>query len=182
MTRDVLELLLHPVRIRIVRAFSGGRTRTTAELCSRLPDVSQASVYRNVALLTEAGVLQVVDQQAVRGAIERHYRLDRDRARIDHDAAAQMTPEDHRRAFTAAMAALIADFGAYLDTDAANPARDQVAYRQIPLWLTNKEREQLVALLQNGLKSSMDNTPGPHRRHYLLSPILFPISEGNSSH
>src|SRR5690348_13015630 len=109
---EILELLLHPIRIRIVNAFSGDRSRTTSELCARLPDVSQATVYRHVALLANAGVLAVVDEQAVRGAVERHYRLDRERARLDQHAAARMTLDDHRRAFTAAMAALIADFGA----------------------------------------------------------------------
>ena len=35
-TLDPVELLLHPVRLRIVHALSGGRTVTTAELCARL--------------------------------------------------------------------------------------------------------------------------------------------------
>ena len=79
-TMDTLELLLHPIRIRIVNAFSGDRSRTTSEVCRRLPDVSQATVYRHVALLAEAEVLVVVDEQVVRGAVERHYRLDRELA------------------------------------------------------------------------------------------------------
>ena len=48
---EILELLLHPIRIRIVNAFSGDRSRTTSQVCARLPDVSQATVYRHVALL-----------------------------------------------------------------------------------------------------------------------------------
>ena len=174
---DILELLLHPVRIRIVNAFSGERSRTTSEVCARLPDVSQATVYRHVAVLANAGVLAVADEKLVRGAVERHYRLVREHARLDRQAAAQMTVDDHRRAFTAAMAALIADFGAYLDTQTSAPSPDLIGYRQIPLWLTDAERVELVHRLQEVLAPSMGRKPQTDRRQYLLSPILFPVAE-----
>jgi hypothetical protein len=47
---------------------------------------------------------------------------------------------DHRQAFTAAMAALLADFNAYLDRDDARPFRDEVSYRQFVVWLAPAER------------------------------------------
>ena len=173
---DTLELLLHPIRIRIVNAFSGDRSRTTSEVCARLPDVSQATVYRHVALLADAGILTVVDEQMVRGAVERHYRLDRQQARLDQ-AAAHMALEDHRRAFTAAMAALIADFGAYLSSGSASPVEDLVGYRQIPLWLTDAERDDLLERLQKVLARPMRLAPREDRRQYMFSPIAFPITE-----
>ncbi|NUP32350.1 MAG: helix-turn-helix domain-containing protein, partial [Streptomycetaceae bacterium] len=46
---NVADLLLHPVRLRIVHAVSGGRELTTTQLCERLPDVSKVTVYRQVA-------------------------------------------------------------------------------------------------------------------------------------
>ena len=96
-------------------AMSGGVTRTTSDLLARLPDVSKATVYRHVSLLAEAGVLEVVSEQRVHGAVERRYRLHRPRAVIDPDAAASMTSEEHRHGFAAAMAALVAEFNTYLD-------------------------------------------------------------------
>lgn len=172
-----MELLLHPVRIRIVHAFSGGRTRTTSELCARLPKIPQASIYRHVRLLVSGGVLQVVEQRPVRGAVERRYRLNQKRARIDEDAAARMSLDDHRRAFTSAMAALIADFNAYLDHGNADPTTDRVAYRQMTVWLTDEERTTLIRQIQQHLAVAIRNEPGAGRRQYLLSPILFPIAE-----
>src|SRR5450432_1850225 len=77
---DTIDLLLHPVRLRVVHAMSGGRTHTTSDLCARLPDVPKTTLYRHVGLLAEGGVLEVADEQRVHGAVERHYRLRRDRA------------------------------------------------------------------------------------------------------
>ncbi|UKY55032.1 helix-turn-helix domain-containing protein [Streptomyces inhibens] len=174
---DTLDLLLHPVRVRIVHAFSGGRTRTTSDLCASLPDIPKTTLYRHVGLLAEAGLLEVVGEQRVHGAVERHYHLRRERATIDADAAASMSLEDHRHGFTAAMAALHAEFNAYLDRDHADPTADSVGYRQIPLWLNQEELADLIREVRSVIASRIDNTPAPDRRLHLLSPILFPIEE-----
>ena len=172
---DTLELLLHPVRVRIVHAMAGGLTRTTSDLVARLPDVSKATVYRHVSRLAAAGVLEVVSEQRVHGAVERRYRLHRPRAVIDPDAAASMTLEEHRHGFAAAMAALVAEFNTYLDQAHANPTEDHVGYRQIPLWLSQDELAELISQIRRILMSKMDNQPAPGRKLHLLSPIVFPI-------
>ena len=173
-TRD---LLLHPVRLRIVHAMSGGRIRTTSDLCTRLPDVSKATVYRQVALLAEGGLLEVVGEHRVHGAVERHYRLHQARAVIDPVAAASMSLDEHRRGFTAAMAGLVAEFNAYLGREHADPTADLVGYRQIPLWLSQDELAELITQVRSIVVSKMNHQPAPNRSLYLLSPILFPIEE-----
>jgi DNA-binding transcriptional ArsR family regulator len=178
---DTLELLLHPVRLRIVHAMSGGVTRTTSDLLARLPDVSKATVYRHVSLLAEAGLLEVVSEQRVHGAVERRYRLYRPRAVINPDAAASMTLEEHRHGFAAAMAALVAEFNTYLHQGNADPTEDKVGYRQIPLWLSQVELAELISQIRTILVSTMDNLPGPGRRLHLLSPILFPIGNAETN-
>jgi hypothetical protein len=171
---DKVDLLLHPVRLRIVNVMSGGRTCTTAELCARLPDVPKTSVYRHVGHLVDAGVLEVAKEERVRGATERHYRLRRDRATIGTDEAAAMTLADHRQGFTAAMAALLAEFNAYLDRDGADPTADSVGYRQGLIWLTDDELAEMVASVTAILAANAANKPAPDRRPHLVSAILFP--------
>jgi len=172
-----LDLLLHPVRIRIVHAFAGDRIRTTADLQARLPDIPHTSLYRHVGLLAAAGVIEVVDEQRVRGTVERCYRLNRRRATVDQEAAENMPIEAHSRAFAAAMAALIAEFGSYLDHGGADPSRDLVGYRQIPLWLTQAELTDLITKMQALLARAISHKPTSRRRQYLLSPIIFPVAE-----
>ena len=178
---DTLALLLHPVRVRILHAMSGGLTRTTSDLRTRLPDVSKATVYRHVSVLVDAGVLEVVSEQRVHGALERRYRLHRPLAVIDADAAASMTLDEHRNAFAAAMAALVAEFNTYLDRGGADPTADKVGYRQIPLWLSKDELAELISAVQSIVVSKIDNQHASGRRLYLLSPILFPIEEGTAT-
>ncbi len=174
---DTLQLLLHPVRVRLVHALFGGGTRTTSELCQRLPDVSRATLYRQISLLVEGGVVEVASEQRVHGAVERHYRLHRSKAGVDPESAAAMTLEDHRHGFAAAVAALVAAFNSYLDRPRANPTADSVGYRQIPLWLNHEELDDLLQTMRNLIAGKLENAAGSDRRRYLLSPILFPLEE-----
>ncbi|TVT61833.1 helix-turn-helix domain-containing protein [Amycolatopsis rhizosphaerae] len=171
---DTLELLLHPVRLRLVYALSGGRVRTTAELCASLSDVPKTTVYRHVGLLAEGGVLEVAGEQRVRGAVERHYRLRRDRAVIDAEAGASMSVDDHRRGFAAAMAALHAEFNAYLDRSGADPFADRIGYRQGVFWLSEDELTEMIGELRAVIASRSGNQPAPDRRPRLMSVIQFP--------
>lgn len=174
---DTLDLLLHPVRLRIVHSMSGGRILTTSDLCARLPDVPKTTVYRHVGLLAEAGLLEVEGEQRVHGAVERRYRLRRERPAIDPDTAASMSLDDHRRGFAAAIAGLLAEFNTYLGREHADPTADSVGYRQIPLWLTQEEVAGLISEVRSAITPKLNNKPAPGRGLYLLSPILFPIGE-----
>ncbi|GAA0372975.1 helix-turn-helix domain-containing protein [Microbispora corallina] len=174
---DTLDLLLHPVRLRIVHAMSGGRTRTTSELCERLPDIPKTTLYRHVGLLVEGGVLEIVDEQRVRGAVERHYRLHRDRSAIDARAGATMSLDDHRRGFAAAMAALIAEFNAYLDRPGADPYADSVGYRQAVFWLDEDEIAEMIGEIQALVAARAGNAPRAGRTPRLMSLIFFPSED-----
>jgi DNA-binding transcriptional ArsR family regulator len=172
---NTVELLLHPVRLRIVHAFAGGRTLTTADLGQRLPDVAKTTLYRHVGVLASAGLLEVTGEQRVHGAVERSYQLNRASTRISPEQAAAMSLDDHRDGFTAAIAALLADFNAYLDRPGASPPDDLVGYVQVPLWLDKEELLAMGEQIRTMLMSKMDNGPGADRQLYLISPIVFPI-------
>ena len=171
-----LELLGHPVRLRIVHALRGDRRLTTGELGERVPDVSKATLYRHVELLADGGILEVAEERRVRGAVERRYRLRQERASID-SAAFELTNDDYRRGFAAAMAALVAEFNAYLDREGADPTADLVGFRQHAVWLRRDELEQLIEGMRSAILPVLANDAGPERSRYLLSPILFPVED-----
>ncbi|MFC4530687.1 helix-turn-helix domain-containing protein [Sphaerisporangium dianthi] len=174
---DPLDLLAHPVRLRIVHAMRGERILTTAELCARIPDVSKATVYRHVDLLAAGEILEVAGERRVRGAVERRYRLRQDRAVIDAGAMRSMSPDDQRRGFAVAMAVLLAEFGAYLDRDHADPAADLVGYRQHAVWLSREELLEVIGEMRAAIAPRLANPAAPGRTRYLISPIMFPAED-----
>jgi DNA-binding transcriptional ArsR family regulator len=148
---------------------------TTGQLGERIPDVSKATLYRHVDLLAAGGVLEVAEEQRVRGAVERRYRLRQDRVIIDAEKVASLSLDDHRRAFATAVAVLVAEFNTYLDRDHPEPVADLVGYRQHAVWLSQDELVEMIGQLRAAIAPRLANEPTPERRQYLLSPILFPI-------
>ncbi len=167
------DLLLHPVRLRVVQAFLGERELTTAELGAELDDVPTASLYRHVGLLVHAGVLAVASERKVRGAAERRYRLVMEAASADPQG---MTAEDHRRGFATFVAALLADFDRYLDHAGDRPdlAADGVGYRQAGLWLDDEEFADLLGDVRALVAARTALPQRNGRRRRILSTVLMP--------
>ena len=168
------DLLLHPVRLRIVEAFLGDRALTTSALAAELADVPAASLYRHVARLVDAGVLAVVAERRVRGALERTYVLRLTAATIGLDEVAAMSADDHRQAFMAFVAGLLGDFDRYLARGDIDLLRDGVTYRMAGLWLDDAEFAELLRELTRALQPKLANPPRPGRKRRILGYVLMP--------
>jgi hypothetical protein len=175
------DLLLHPVRLRVVQAFLGDRALTTTKLRSELPDVPAASLYRHVARLVEAGVLAVVSERRVRGAMERTYILRAAAASIGLDELATMTPDEHRQAFLAYVAGLIGDFDRYLARGDVDLLRDGVSYRMAGMWLDDAELMELLRKLVTLIQPCLANAPRPGRKRRILGTVLLPGNDAGAS-
>ncbi|GII00830.1 helix-turn-helix domain-containing protein [Planobispora takensis] len=172
--KTTADLLLHPVRLRIVQALLGDRHMTTAALAADLSDVSTATLYRHVGTLADAGVLEVVDEQKVRGAVERTYALRLSAAQVAEEDLAAMSPQDHRQAFTAFVAGLLSDFDRYTERGDIDLGRDGVGYRQAALWLSDEELAEFAADLRKVFAARTGNGPGDGRVRRLITTVLLP--------
>ncbi len=168
------DLLLHPVRLRIVEAFLGDRALTTAQLRETLPDVPAASLYRHVARLVNADVLAIVAEQRVRGALERTYVLRHQAAMLSPDELQAMSPEQHRQAFMAFVAGLVGDFDRYLARNKPDPLRDGVSYRLAGMWLDNAELRELAIELMAVLQPRLAHGMRQGRRRWILGTVVLP--------
>lgn len=175
MANKKTDILLHPIRLRIVMSVAGDEV-TTADIAKRLPDVPQATLYRHIARLADAGMLEVTGERKARGAIERTYRVNTVVASIDSEGAKEMSNDEHLEAFTTFAGILIESYGRYLDDPGADPSVDGVSARQARLWLTRAELDDMVADVANALAPYLALEEGPGRTSRTLSTILLPES------
>ncbi|WP_350347773.1 helix-turn-helix domain-containing protein [Agromyces sp. G08B096] len=177
-TPNLADLVMHPVRLRIIQQL-GGRDRTTAELRAALPDVSQATLYRHVAALVDAGVIAVADERRVRGAVERTLTLGSRMAHVDAPELRGMEAEDLRRSFLTFLAHLGEDFDRFAAADDADSLRDSLGFGQVPLYATQAD----LADIQSGLGALLQPylTPGrADARRVLFSTVLLPDADAES--
>lgn len=167
------DLLLHPVRLRIIQALAG-RPMTPLQLRDVLGDVPQATMYRQLNRLHDGGLVAVTDERPVRGGVERTYTVVEDEVQLTAEQLGDAGPEDHLGYFTTFLGTLLTGFARYVERDEIDLTADGVGYHQTPLWLSDEEfaemNEQLAALIRSGY----GNQPAPGRKRRLLATIVYP--------
>ena len=170
-----VDLLLHPVRLRILQTFLGGRELTTAQLATEMGDIPTGRIYRHVTLLANAGVLVVTSEQRVRGTIERTYGLRLDQATLDPTKLSKMSRDDHLQAFAAFAAGLLASFERYLASGEPNLKRDGVSYSMNALWLSNDEYDDFLRDVADIVALRIKLTPRAERKRRLIASAFMPL-------
>ena len=168
----VADVLLHPIRWRIVQRVLG-REVTTTDLKHDLPDVPATTLYRHVAALIDAGYLTVVRERKVRGTTERTLTLDQTKVgRIDEREARAMTPDQHRQAFLLLLTRMAADFDRFLDRGDIYPRINQLGYSQLALYVDLADLETIRQGFNALVEPHLTETPGKDR--VVLSVFALP--------
>ncbi|WP_084129858.1 helix-turn-helix domain-containing protein [Demequina sp. NBRC 110055] len=147
MGTDRARLLLHPVRMRVVIALSGEEL-TTRDLQKIMPEVPQASLYRAISQLHEAGVIEVVSSERRGGAMERTYRAVPRESIMTQEEFTSGTAEEFLatiQAFADQIVSTTARFVASHEDGSWKKSRFSVRHGMS--WLTEAERNDLTGEL-----------------------------------
>ena len=170
------DILMHPIRIRILVGLTG-RQMTTPQLVEALPDVPQASLYRHINKLCEAGVLEVVESAAGRGGVEKTYALAEPDINLGETDLANASYEDHLRYFTTFVATLTSQGRAYLQQKALDGRKGGI-YGYEAVYLSDEEYTHYLAALRalEGLARSYPSGNG-RRRRIIFTAIIPDVNE-----
>lgn len=167
------DLILHPIRMRIIQALAGEQL-TPQQLAEKLIDVPQATLYRHLSKLAKASIVTVVAERPVRGTVEKVYQVNLVAARVAGEDMQNASREDHMRYFTTFVASVLGDFGRYLKQDEADPIADEVSYHKYLFYLSNEELKQLTSELGTVLLKYAENKAEPTRQRRIMSVIVIP--------
>ena len=174
--RSPAELLLHPLRLRIVQVLLNSPPLSPRAMLERLPDVAPATLYRQLQLLTEAGVTRVAAERAVRGVVEKSYTLGGAALAPTAEELLRAGPQDQFRHFTTFLSTLMNQYGAYLAQGDFDLVRDGVGFRQAAIHATDAEYQAFLGELSAVLLKAMARPPEGRRRR-LVTHILMPAAE-----
>ncbi len=178
------DAILHPVRMRILQTLAtglSGRTMTAREIGQVLPDVAQASIYRHLARLVDADVVEVVEEHKVRNTIERVYGLPNGAAVLTRDEMLGLSRAEHLHYFTTFMAGLLGDYARYLERADVDFVRDGVGYRELILNLSDDEMVEFTGAVSDVILPYLKLEPAAHRRRRVLASIVIPVDESSGA-
>ncbi|HEY3416202.1 MAG TPA: helix-turn-helix domain-containing protein [Armatimonadota bacterium] len=172
-------LLLHPLRLRILLAV-GGREVTAQQIAGELPDVPQATLYRHINLLAAGGMLVAVRERRVHNTIEKTYALPPVGAMLSVEDLKNAKPEDHIRLFTQYLGQLLGYYVRYVQRGDVDFIRDNVLFQMAPVYLSEAEGQELGRAFNAALVPYIQNEPSPERRRSVIGLMALPdVGRGN---
>ncbi len=166
-------ILLHPVRLRIIMA-AASRQVTAQQLANELPDIPQATLYRNIKALAGAGILSVVRERRVRNTLEKTYALAEEGLFLTPEDLKNARPEDYIRLFTQYLGQLLGYYARYIQAGNVDIVRDHLAFEMFPVFLSETEVQSLGQALNAALRPYLKNGPSPERRRSVLGLMAIP--------
>lgn len=176
------DLILHPIRLRIITAISSYRL-AARELAEALPDVPLTTLYRHINALLEGGLLKIVEEKPIRGTVERTYALTSPPSLTSEDMR-DMGRQECEQAFTVFLSTLMSDAQRYLNSrpgDALfNPIDDGIQISKVQIYMDDEEFKQMSEKLLEMILKAASNEPRPGRRKRIFSNIFIPLEIDHS--
>ena len=179
MPASKLDLVIHPIRYRIIVEISGARM-TAKDLAKAMPDIPQATLYRHINALVEGGIISVVAENPVRGTVERVYAIEDNAVNLSPEDIQDMTKEDYERAATVFFTSFLGDVARYLDSKGEgkiDPYTDGMSISKVQLHLTDEEFEVMNQQICDLMLAAMQNEPSPERKRRIFAYMFIPTED-----
>ncbi|KAA0547649.1 helix-turn-helix domain-containing protein [Bacillus sp. BGMRC 2118] len=173
MTESKVDILLHPVRMRILQSLVS-ENLTVQQMKERLPDIPQATLYRHLNKLFEAGVIFVIQEQQVRGTVEKLYSITPKEADITNNDIQRYSKEQYMELFMKYMANLLGEYERYVSQDKVDFEKDGVSLRQATMYLSDDEFQDFIHELRGVYAKILPNKPSAERRKRIFANIIIP--------
>jgi DNA-binding transcriptional ArsR family regulator len=177
MNKSKMNLILHPVRMKIIQSLLNGKEMTVSQLGERAKDIPQATLYRHLNKLLDAKIIQVVKENQIRGTVEKVYILNQPSVQSQEDFLA-LSSEEHLELFMNFTTQLMGMYENYLHQGEADLMKDGVSYTVANIHLSDSEFMELLKGMGELLQKAMLNEPSPERTGRNIATIVIP--EGKS--
>lgn len=168
MKKDMIQIIMNPVRQRIVQYLILHHTGTTGEMKDELNDIPPASLYRHVKILLEAGCIEVVEEVKKRGTVEKKYRL------VEKPMGEDISQKEIAMLIQNGLLSLLATFMNYFEQEEVDPQKDMLSLSTSTLMLTDEELMNLFQKIGTAFNEVINNKPGdgrkPRRITFISSP------------
>jgi DNA-binding transcriptional ArsR family regulator len=173
MKNSKTKLILHPVRMKITQSLLNGKKLNVQQIAEILKDVPQATLYRHLNKLLEADVIEVVQENQIRGTVEKVYGL-REQPINSPEDFLNFSKEQHLELFFTFTTQLLGLYENYLDRGEVDLLKDGVSYRVANVQLTDEEYMELVREMGALIQNAMLNERTPERKSRNIATIVIP--------
>lgn len=147
---------------------------TVQQIAQDLPDVPQATLYRHLNRLVKANAIIVIQENKVRGVLERVYGIGTNPFETVTKNLDKNSKEEHLNLFYNFLMVLLGDFQRYINIEGADLRKDGVSFRSAAVYANDEEYSEFLGDLVKAFEKILDNGPSPDRNLRKISTIIIP--------
>lgn len=153
------EILMHPVRMKISQALMRNKENglTPLEMVKIIQDVPQATLYRHISTLHQAGIIRVTKEKKVRSVSEKYYVLDEEAAQLHADEWKHLTKEKKLSYLSYYQLSLMIQYQNYLSIlDKKQQAEDHSTFSLMELKIDDQHFKEFQEELNDLMRKYYD--------------------------
>ena len=182
MNTNMFELIVHPIRLRIVTAMSNDRF-TAKDLVEALPDIPQTTLYRHINVLVEGGMLEVVEEIPQRGTVERVFGFKTPPSLSPEDLRG-LSKEKIQETFSLIMFTLLNEALSSLNQFPEGEEIDLLGsgfqFSECQINLSDAEYQQMNEKILEIMIAASQNQPSEDRKRRIFSYMFIPVMTGKA--
>lgn len=150
MTNKV-DILMHPVRMKISQALMRNKENglSPREMLDNIKDVPQATLYRHLQVLLDAGIIRVLKEKKVRSVSEKYYILNAEEARLSSDDWKKASLDEKINYYSYYQLSLLNQYKTYLTNLKNDNSEDGSTFSIVELKLNDEEFKDFQTELNN---------------------------------
>lgn len=168
--KNINEIMLHPIRMRIIQELARREATTTNEICEKISDVPRTTLYRHIKILIDNNIAEVISKEKIRGTFERTIALN----------IPQVTKHNTvENAAENAFGFLMSNYGkfhSYFNGENPDPGKDKIFLNNTVMMMNDSEYDQFLGELQK-LMLKYDFDSEEDRKPRDISIISAPVDE-----
>ena len=179
MEQKVIECLTHPIKCKLLLELYLAEKATAKQLAEIYTDIPQATLYRYLKRMTNDGILKIVEENQIRGTIEKTYGLAVDINPDTQEFVGENAGDAYMQMFMQYVFIFIKKFYEYCKTPNINIPEDQSGFSIAPIYATDEELKSVMEEYKKIIEPLYKNKPTPDRKSRTLGLIISPPENYN---
>ena len=179
MNAKLLSCFSNPIKAKLFLEIYEQKQITTGQLLEKYNEIPQATLYRHLKKMLGDGIIKVIDENQIRGTVEKVYALGFDYDKSLKSIAEENDGEAYLQIVTQNMLGILNEFQEYTSKANINLAGDGSVFSVAPVYTTVEELTEALIKIGDVLSSLKDNQPDGKRKLHNICVISTPPKDWN---
>ena len=175
MNDKLINSFTNPIKCKLLLEIASQKKTTAKRLSEIYTDIPQATLYRYLNKMLKDGIIKIVEENPIRGTIEKVYSLNFNlQTELTETATGVMSGKVYMQFFMQYTLGLLSEFKEYTSRDDIDIENDGSGFSLYPLYLSNEEIKELAKkfaeLLQPYKKNTLSSSNALHSVSLIITP------------